>query len=358
MTENNSQPPGLFTPILDRIGRIVIASVVVGAVAVGLSYLIRPSFTAKTAFLPPQQSQSAAMGALASLGSLAALAGGSMGISSPIDQYLSLLQSETISDRILQKFDLQKLYEEELRTDALRVLSGNVRVSAGKRDGIIRLEVDDHSPQRAADMANQYVAELRTLLATLALTEAQRRRQFLEIQLQEAKGKLADAQTKLQASGFNTGVLRAEPKAAAETYARLKAELTAAQIQLAALQNRFRSSAPEVRQQQAVVSALSQQLREQAVREAPPDPSGYIDKYREFKYQETMFEMLARQYELARIDESREGVSIQVIDEASAPERKSKPKRAVIGILTTATAFVLISGWVLVRHRKQRHAAA
>ena len=137
------------------------------------------------------------------------------------------------------------------------------------------------------------------------------------------------AQQALQASGFNVGALRAEPRAAAESYARLKAEITAAEVRTQVLRGSLADSAPEVQRQLAQLSALRAQLArlEQATdTNVGPD---YLTKYREFKYRETLFELFARQYEIARVDESREGALIQIVDPAVPPEYKSKPKRAV-----------------------------
>ena len=157
-----------------------------------------------------------------------------------------------------------------------------------------------------------------------------------------------------RASGFSPGALRAEPKAAAEGYARLKAEVTAAEVRLQTLRGTLSDNAVEVQQQQATLGALRAQLsRLEQAKSAPMPPLGgpdYISKYREFKYQETLFELFARQYELARVDESREGALIQVVDPATPPEKKSKPKKAFIALLSTAAALMGLIVFVLARH--------
>jgi len=344
----------LMEPVRSNVIRIVAGAIFAGMVAIGLSFLVSPVFTATTSFLPPQQQQSAAVGALASLGSLAGLATGAAGIRNPIDQYVALLQSTTVRDRLIEHFKLMQSYGEALRTDARAVLARNVRVSAGKRDGIITIEVDDTSPQRAADIANRHVAELREMLGRLALTEAQQRRVFFERQLDQVREKLTVAQSALQASGFNANVLRAEPKAAADTYARLKAELTNAEVRLNGMRGRFTDSAPEIQQQASMVASLRDRLTEsESTNTSQVDP-GYISKYREFKYQETLYEVFSRQYEVARVDESRESSAIQVIDVATPPEKKSRPKRSVVGILTTLCAGVVLVILTIVRDRRKR----
>lgn len=328
-----------------------------GLLALGITYLIAPTFTASTTFMPPQQAQGGAASALASLGSLAALAGGAAGVRSSGDQYVSLMQSVTVSDRLIAHFKLMEVYDSKLQVDARRELVKNVRITLGKKDGLINVEVDDTSPQRAADIANRYVDELRRVTAGLAVTEAQQRRVFFEQQLQKSQDRLVQAQQLLQASGFNAGALKAEPKAAADGYARLKAEVTAAEVRLQVMRGNLTDSAPEVRQQQVTVAALREQLARAEQATAPSGGPGYIGRYREFKYQETLFELYARQFELAKVDESREGALIQVVDFATPPERKSKPKRAIVaGGATLAAALILMTS-ILVRTSAKRRTA-
>jgi uncharacterized protein involved in exopolysaccharide biosynthesis len=328
--------------------RILLAlPLLVGAVAWGASHLIPPTFTATTTVIPPQQGQSAAATAMASLGSLAGLVGGSAGRSSG-EQYVALMQSVTVSDRVAEKFNLKEVYGKRLREEIRGSLLERVRVSFGKKDGLLTVQVDDTSPQRAADMANYYVEELRRLNTLLAVTEAQQRRAFFEQQLEQAKGKLLAAQKSLQTSGFNPEALKAEPKSAAETYARLKANVTTAEVRLQALRGSLTDTAPEVRQQQAALSLMREQLSKVEITTAPAGGADYISRFREFKYQETLFEMYARQFELARVDESREGSLIQVVDVAMPPEKKSKPSKTLIALLAAAASLLLLVATLLV----------
>jgi uncharacterized protein involved in exopolysaccharide biosynthesis len=328
---------------------LVGGSLAVGILALGVTYLIKPTFTATTTFLPPQQQQSSAASLLASLGPLAGLAGAAGNIRTPADQYVALMQSVTVSDRIIDQFKLMEEYDEKYKSDARKELTRNVRITIGKKDGLITVDVDDKSPERAAAIANRYVDELRRMTSTIAITEAQQRRSFFEQQLEQTKDKLTAAQLALQASGFNPGAIKAEPKAAAEGYARLRAEVTAAEVRLQAMRGSLADDTPEVRQQQATLAALRAQL---ARLEQSTDGGGgpdYVGKFREFKYQETLFELFARQYELARADESREGALIQVVDVAQAPQKKSKPRRAVVAAAATLTAAVVLVMVVMIR---------
>ena len=293
-TTAQDQPEGLMDllmPLAQHWGRLVVVPLLAGSVAVGGSFLVAPIYTATTTLLPPQQQQSAAAGALASLGVLAGLAGG--GARSPGELYVSLMLSTTTTDRLIDEFKLME--------------------------------------------------------------EAQERRQFFETQLQRTKDKLTAAQVALQSSGFTVEALRAEPKAAAESYAKLRAELTTAEVRLQAARGGLTDAAPEARQLQEVVLALRAQLaKSEASRDTQVQGPDYLSKYREFKYQEVLFELMARQFELARVDESREGALIQVVDVALPPERKTRPKRSMYGLAAALGVFVAYATFLTFRFRIRR----
>ncbi len=316
------------------IATVVAAAALVAFVVVSL---LPKWYTATTVILPPQQQQSSAASAISQLGALAGLAGGLVNVKSPADQYVALMQSVTVSDRIIEQFKLQTLYDEELRQDARKKLMKNVRVSTGKKDGLITIEVDDRDPKRAAEMANAYVDGLRYMTNNLAVSEAQQRRMFFEQQLMQTKERLAQAQTALEESGFSQGALKVEPKSAAESYARLRAQVTAAEVKLQTLRRMFADNTPEVMQQQAALGALRGQVARAEQQDDVKGGSDYVNKYREFKYQEALFDIFVKQFELAKVDESREGALIQVVDAAQPPERKAGPKR---GLITAATALL------------------
>lgn len=345
-----------FLEVLAVIGQrkllLVIAPIVAGLAALGFTFLIAPTFTAATVFLPPQQPQSAAAAALASLGPLAGMAGGAFNLKSTADQYVSLMQSANVENRIIDHFKLMDIYESKYRFEARKRLKQDVRIQLGKKDGLITVEVDAKDPKRAADMANQYVAELRRLTSELALTEAQQRRVFFEGELRQARTRLTDAQQRLQRGGFNAGAIKAEPKAAAEGFARLKAAATAAEIRLQTMRRSLADATVEVQQQMSLIGALRAQLqREESSDLSTSDrDADYISRYREFKYQEAMFELFSKQYEMARLDESRESAPIQVVDAATVPEYKSKPKRGSVAVITTLGTGLVLLILVLGRH--------
>lgn len=343
----------LAMPLAEHWKLLAIGPIATGLVAFGIASWIPPTYTATTTFLPPQQQQSAASSLLSSLGSLAGLAGGAANLRTPADQYVALMQSATVSDRIVEQFKLMEVYDTKYRVDARKELASNVHVNVGKKDGLITVEVDDKSQQRAADMANRFVDELRRMTDIIAVSDAQQRRKFFELQLRQTQERLVQAQQALQASGFSQGALKAEPKSAAEGYARLKAEVTAAEVRLQTLRGSLSDSTPEVQQQQNALAALRSQLARLEQTADTRDAPDYVSKYREFKYQETLFDLFAKQYELARVDESREGALIQVVDPATPPEKRSKPKRAIIALAATLLSGLAFAGFVLIRRSWQ-----
>jgi uncharacterized protein involved in exopolysaccharide biosynthesis len=340
----------LALPLVQHWKLLLLGPFAVGLAAWAITFALPKTYQSKTVFVPPQQQQSAAASAISQLGALSGLAGAAANIKTPADQYLALLQSATVADRVIDAFDLMKVYDVEYRFKARDKLESNVRMTLGKKDGLITIEVEDKSAQRAADMANRYVEELRLLTSKLALTEAQQRRVLFETQLKQTRDQLSKAQQVLQTSGFTQEALKADAKASAEGYARLRAEATAAEMRLQALRRGLADTTPEVQQALSTVGALRAQLSRLAETTDLTGATDYVSKFREFKYQETLFELLARQYELARVDESREGALVQVVDEAKPAEYKHRPRRALIAAAATLASLILLAGFLWVRH--------
>ncbi len=339
--------------------KLVFLPLVAGFAALGISFLIPPTYTAKTRILPPAQQQSTSAALASQLGTLAGIVGGAAGLKTPADQYVALLTSRSVYDAIVQRFKLQELYEATYLEDARKGLELRTRASAGVKDGIISIEVDDRDPKRAAAIANAFVEELRNLTKTLAISEAAQRRLFFEEQLVQAKNNLTKSEVALQASGVSEATLRTVPQSALEALARLKAQITAQEIKLASMRTFMTDANPEFKLGIQELTALRAELSK-AEQSSPAKAAGngaeYIAKYRDFKYHETLFELMAKQYELARLDEAREGAVIQVVDAAQPPERKAKPKKALIAVLATVAAFFATVLLVFVRHAFQNMA--
>jgi uncharacterized protein involved in exopolysaccharide biosynthesis len=341
----------LLQTIVDNLRLLILGPLAVGVTALGISFLIKPTFTAETSFLPPQQQQGMAASMLASLGALGGLAGAATGLKNPADQYVAFLKSNSVEDALIDRFKLMERYEAEYKQEARKTLQANVKIASGK-DGLITVSVDDTDPQMAADIANAHVQELTQLMGRLAVTEAQQRRQFFEKQLQQTQDKLTQAELELKKTGVSSDVLKASPESAVAAVAALQAQVTAQEVKLGAMRGYLAESAPDFKQALTELANLRAQLAKQSQDSSSPassskgqggDKGDYVSKYREFKYQETLFELFAKQFEMAKVDESREGATIQVLDKAQPPELKSKPKKALIAILATlATGFALL----------------
>jgi len=342
----------LLQVIADNLRLLLGGSLLAGLVGLGWAFTVVPTFTATTTFMPPQQQASGAASLLQSLGSLGGLAGAASGLKNPTEQYAAFVKSRSVKDVLINRFDLTARYEQKYRQNTAKVLDANARVKPGK-DGLITIEVDDRDPQFAATLANAHVEELSKLLSRLAVTEAQQRRLFFEKQLATAKEKLVNAELALRSTGVAVSVLKSSPAAAVEGVARLKAGIVAQEIKLASMRGYLAETAFEFKQAQFELAAMRSQMAKLESGDAAPQRgdagSDYITKYREFKYYETLFELFSKQYEIARVDESRESAVIQVVDVAVAPELKSKPQKAQIALLAGFTAGFALLLFVFIR---------
>jgi uncharacterized protein involved in exopolysaccharide biosynthesis len=340
----------LLQTIVDNLRLLILGPLVVGLAALGISFAVPPTFTATVKFLPPQQQQSAAASMLASLGGLGGLAGAAAGLKSPADQYMAFMKSNSVQDELIERFKLQERYETKFKDDTRLTLTANTRTTSGK-DGLITVQIDDKDPKFAAELANAHVEELQKLLARLAVTEAQQRRAFFEKQLSQVKEKFTEAEQALRATGVSSSVLKSNPTSALAAVAGLKAQVTAQEVKVGAMRGYLADTAPDFKQAMTELANLRAQLAKQE-KDEPAAAAGqgdYVAKFREFKYQETLFELFARQFEMAKVDESREGAVIQVLDAAQPPERKSKPKKALIAIIATLAAGFALLLFVFIR---------
>ena len=343
----------LLQVVADNLRLLVLGPLAAGLIALAISFAIPPTFTATIKFMPPQQQQGAAAAMLAGLGALGGLASATGAIKNPTDQYVSFLKSRSVQDALVDRFKLLDRYGTKFREDARKGLDGNVQIAGGK-DGLITIDASDEDPTFAAQLANATVEELGKLLNRLAVTEAQQRRVFFEKQLLNAKDNLAKAEQALKSSGVSSSALKVSPGAAVESLARLKAGITSQEIKLASMRGYLTESAPDFRQAQTELAAMRGQMaraekEEPASTGANSGDSDYIAKFRDFKYHETLFELFAKQYEMARVAESREGAVIQVVDAAQPPERKSKPKKAQIAMITALATGLALLLFVFIR---------
>jgi uncharacterized protein involved in exopolysaccharide biosynthesis len=351
--------------------RFILRFVLGAAVLATIVALLLPvRYEAKIVVLPPQQNSSIGsglmgqLGNLGSLGSLASLASGGLGIKNPADMYVSFLTGRTVEDAVIQRFNLMAEYQQKRMSDTRKEFEAHATVVAGAKDGLIRISVEDRDPKRAAELANGYVDELRKLSASLAITEAARRRLFFEQQLQEAKDNLAGAEEAMKKTQQSTGVLQIDSQARAliESAAVLRAQVSAKQVQIQSMRSFAAEDNPRLILAKQELAALQTQLDRVAgsqhdtgsdinLSKGRVTESGmeYLNRFRDLKYHETVFELLAKEFEMAKLDEAREGSIIQVVDAAVPPDRRSSPHRLLIVIAVTIFSFFVAGLWIVLR---------
>jgi tyrosine-protein kinase Etk/Wzc len=333
--------------------------------------LIPNKYTATSVILPPSQNtsmSSALMGQMAGSSILASLAGSSLGIKNPADMYVALFRSTTVEDTLIQRFDLMARYHKKNMVDARHAFENRTTVVLGVKDGLIRVSVTDRDPRFAAQLANAYVDEFRKHSDSLTLTEASQRRAFFQAQLLKANEDLAKAEQAMKKMEQTTGVLQldSQAKALIEQAAVLRAQIAAKEVQLQSIRSFETEDNPQYAMVEQQLDALQAQLAKVAGPDAntygdiglpktniPETGMAYIDALRDFRYDETITELLTKQFEAAKLDEARQG-TIQISDVALPPDKKSSPYRGLIVILMTFIAVVIAVLWVLSVDRWQR----
>jgi tyrosine-protein kinase Etk/Wzc len=327
-------------------------------VAIVASLILPKSYTATAVLLPPQQNSSigsAIASQLGSLGSMASLATGGLGIKNPNDMYVAMFRSETVENAMVQKFGLQREYQKRLLSDTRKSFEHHSTVDGSSKDNLIHISVEDRDPQRAADLANGYINEFRHLTEHLAITEAGQRRLFFEQQLEQAKDNLANAEEALKKTEQTTGLIQLDSQARAliESAATLRAQIAAKEVQIQAMRTYATGENAQLVEAQQELDSMRAELAKLGGSEDNNDslivPRGrvpeagleYIRKLRDVKYYETIFEILARQFEIAKLDEAKEGAVVQVVDPAIKPDRRSFPKRALIVIVATIGGLLI-----------------
>lgn len=353
--------------------RWFIAKITLGMSLAGVivSFVLPIRYTASTSILPPQQSNStgaALMAQLGNLGSVASLASGSLGLKNPNDLQVAMLKSRTVEDAMVDHFHLLDLYHMKRRSDARKKLEKVVDIESGAKDGLIRISVTDSDAKRAMEMANGYVDEFRKFSAHVAVTEASQRRLFFEQQLIQAKENLAKAEEDMKATQQKTGLIQldAQARATIQLIAELRAQIAAKEAQIEAMRSYATGENPALqmaeqelaglRAQEAKMGAASEGATNALVPKGNMQASGieYIRKLRDVKYYETIFELLARQYEIAKVDEARQGAVVQVVDRAIVPDRKSFPIRSLIVLGMAVFGLIVGIFWMLAHEEWKR----
>lgn len=316
---------------------------VVCIIAIVYSLITTPIYTARTVILPGQSAGGGGSAALAGLSGLAGMAGlsGLSGLSSlsgamksSDEMYIALMRSQTMQDRLIEKLALKKRYGSRSIEDARLALSNHVALVSDKKSGLINIDAQDADPKFAANLANQQVEELKLMMSRLAVTDAQQRRLFYEQQIKKTQASLAAAELRfrqaLEKAGMQaTSVWLAESSVMAD--AGIRSQIVALEIQLQALSRFVTPQNPEVQRIGSELAALRSQLAKYQQGTGRPNATPLQQEaaqaYRDFKVQETMLDSFVRQLEITKIDESKEGPPVQVVDVALPPEIRSSPQR-------------------------------
>ncbi len=343
-----------------------------------IAFLIAVRYQSVTRLMPPDGQSSSGLGLLAAMagqsgggvGGLAGLAGDLLGVKGSGALFVGILNSETVQNALIDKFQLKKVYHESRIEDARQDLAERTGISEDRKSGIISIAVTDHDPRRATAMAQAYVAELDQLVAQVSTSSARRERIFLEERLQKVKAALDTAARNFSDfASKNTAIdIPAQGKAMVEAAATLQGQLIAAQSELSGLQQIYTSNNVRVRAAEARVRELQKKLNEiggaetqgelenekslyPSIRKLPLLGVTYADLYRETKIQETVYQLLTQQYELAKVQEAKEIPTVKVLDVAMVPTKKSFPPRTVIVVLGTMLGITLAMVWIVGKTR-------
>ncbi len=342
----------LVRVIVRRKRTIIILCAFAALLSVAYSLILPNIYTATAKILPPQKESGGGLSALLSqAGGLAGLAGGMGGLGGSSDLYIGILKSRSVADAVIKRLDLLKEYKAKTPDEARNALASAVKVQAGK-DGIISVSSDNKDPKKAALLVNTLVEELGRRSVQLNLSKAGNERVFLEKRLELVKGDLKKAEEDLRRFSEQNKAIKVDAQATAsiQGIAQLKAEIVSKEVQLESLRSFQTDESPEIRALRAGIARLKGQLGTMAgsgrssdailsMGSVPNLGLEYARLLREVKIQETIFEQLTKQYEVAKLNEAKDSSSLQVLDEAVAPTKKSKPKRSLIVILSTVSAF-------------------
>jgi capsule polysaccharide export protein KpsE/RkpR len=348
-----------------------------------IAFLIPKRYETTERLMPPDNQGSSGLlmaaaamtsggGASGAAGGLGGLASDFLGLKSSSDIFVGILGSRTVADKLIEQFDLKKVYSDSRMEDARKDLAQHTYVSVDRKSQIISIVVTDRSPQRAAAMAQAYTEELNHLVAELSTSSARRERIFLEGRLQTVNKDLEEAERNFsQFASKNTAIdVKEQAKAMVGAAATLQGEMIAAQSQYEGLRQIYTDSNPRVRTVKARIDELQRQLDKlggkgesatdiaasapgdslyPSIRKLPLLGVEYADLYRKSRIQETVLEVLTREYEMAKVQEVKEIPAVKVLDPAPIPERKSFPPRLLIIFIGTATAIVAAMLWLFTK---------
>jgi uncharacterized protein involved in exopolysaccharide biosynthesis len=354
--------------------RLLFRALLWGFVVAGsVAFLIPRRYEAITELMPPDRETGSGLASILAMsrpdGGLGGLAGDLLGLKTSGALFVGILRSHTVEGRIVDQFDLRKTYGVRRQADARRELENNTQISEDRKSGIIFIVVTDHRPERARDMAHAYISELDRLVADLNTSSAHRERVFLETRLQSVKQDLDTAARDFsQFASKNTAIdIQEQGHALVEAAATLQGQLIAAEAEREGLRQIYSDGNVRVRSVEARIRELQKKLDQMgggdlgtaeaagtedrflypSIRKLPLLGVTYSDLYRRTKIQETLYQVLTQQCELAKVQEAKETPSVKVLDEAGLPEQRSFPPRIPIVFLGTGFALAVSVLWVL-----------
>ncbi len=357
--------------------RVTLWSLILGT---ALAFSIPKEYESTTRMMPPEQ-QGASAAMLAALagkampGALGSLAGSMFGMKDTGALFVELLKSGTIQERIIDRFDLQKVYRKRYRQDTAKKLAHRTEVIQDRKSGVITIRVTDTDRRRARDMTQTYVDALDDLLIRVNTSAARREREFIEQRLAQVQGDLEKAQVALSDyASKNTALdIKEQTKAMVEAGAKLQAQLIVARSEVDSVAQIYGDGNVRMRAANARVGELERELKKMggtgsglqegsrdqdqlypALRELPILAVRWADLYREVKVKETVYDLLTEQYELARIEEVKAIPSVRIIDPPSWPEKKSFPPRLIIMLVFTCLGAFSTAMFVVLQRRWQQ----
>lgn len=357
------------------LARVALCALVASTI---VAFLIPSRYESVARLMPPdnQSSSGLAMAAAAmsgAAGGLGGIASDFLGLKSTSDVFVGILTSRTVQDKLIQQFDLKKLYGTRSMEDTRRALAEHTGISVDRKSQIIAISVTDRSPLRAAAIGQAYVEELNRLVAELSTSSARRERIFLEGRLQAVSQDLEAAEKDFsQFASKNTAIdVKEQGKAMVEAAATLQGQLIAAQSQYEGLREIYTDNNPRVRTVKARIDELRRQLEKlggkgesattisgqpgdsmyPSIRKLPLLGVRYADLYRRTKIQEAVLETLTKEYEMAKVQEVKEIPTVKVLDVAQIPDKKSFPPRLLIMFLGTVFSVAVATTWIFGKTR-------
>ena len=348
-----SDSPGLDLRALwaavTRRWRFVLGTgVAAGVLTLGVTFLLPKWYTASATILPPEESDllsnmSLAQRALTKFPAFGILED----YYTPADVFKAILGSRTIREELVRRFELQRVYKKKSMELTLKALDRNTRIKMNP-DGTIKVSVDDRDPKRSADMANGYLEALDRFNVEKRNTTANRTRLFLQTRTHETDSLLrASEDTLRRYQESHRTVAPANPGGAdVQAAADIMSRKLMLQVRLGVLRGYLSETSDQVLQVKEELNQLERRLA------GIPELQGELLRLiRDTKVYEQLYLLLTAELEQARIRETMNTPTVQLLDSAVTPERHSRPKKGVLSVAATLLGLLGASAWAATRER-------